>query len=164
MINVKFIYFPVKYVVCSTQVLPPINLDSGGIITREIIGNDGLLEDCSITLVDKTDGSDPTKRDKYWRTVLKTVTPCELNTIDIHIVKYIPLTYFISSICCLCLRFHILYLLVLLFYYYHSYCYCGQYCYEYHCYCYCYCLGQRCSSQFQHFFIVIAMNFTVVLL
>ena len=44
--------------------------------------HNGFLEDCSITLIDKTDGSDPTRREEYWRTVLKTVTPFGLNTID----------------------------------------------------------------------------------
>ena len=43
--------------------------------------HNGLLEDCSITLIDKTDGSDPTRREEYWRRVLKTVTPYGLNTI-----------------------------------------------------------------------------------
>ena len=32
--------------------------------------HNGFLEDCSITLIDKTDGSDPTRREKYWRRVL----------------------------------------------------------------------------------------------
>ena len=44
--------------------------------------HNGFLEDCSITLIDKTDGSDPTRREEYWRRVLKTVTPYGLNTID----------------------------------------------------------------------------------
>ena len=42
----------------------------------------GFLEDCSITLIDKTDGSDPTGKEEYWRRVLKTGTPYGLNTID----------------------------------------------------------------------------------
>ena len=42
----------------------------------------GFLEDCSITLIDKTDASDPTRRKEYWRRVLKTVTPYGLNTVD----------------------------------------------------------------------------------
>ena len=79
-----------------------LNLDSGGIITREIIrkqeereeymqplvfehfpSNDhhGFLEDCSITLIDKTIGFGCTGRQIYWRRVLKTVTPYESNTI-----------------------------------------------------------------------------------
>ena len=37
--------------------------------------HNGFLEDCSITLIDKTDGSDPTRREEYWRRVMKTVTP-----------------------------------------------------------------------------------------
>ena len=41
-----------------------------------------FLEDCSITLIEKTDGSDPTRREEYWRRVLKIVTLYGLNTID----------------------------------------------------------------------------------
>ena len=41
-----------------------------------------FLEDCSITLIDKTNGSDSTRREEYWRRVLKTVTPYGLYTID----------------------------------------------------------------------------------
>ena len=26
----------------------------------------GFLQDCSMTLIDKTDGSDPTRREEYW--------------------------------------------------------------------------------------------------
>ena len=44
--------------------------------------HNGFLEDCSIAFIDKTDGSDPTGREEYWRRVLKTVTPYGLNTID----------------------------------------------------------------------------------
>ena len=44
--------------------------------------HNGFLEDCSITLIGKTDGSDPTRREEYWRRVPKPVTPYELNTID----------------------------------------------------------------------------------
>ena len=33
----------------------------------------GFLEDCTITLIDKTDGVDPT-REKYWRKILKIVS------------------------------------------------------------------------------------------
>ena len=40
----------------------------------------GFLEDCSITLFDKTDGFDPTRREEYWRRVLSSVTPDGLNT------------------------------------------------------------------------------------
>ena len=40
------------------------------------------LRDCSITLIDKRDESDPTRREEYWKRVLSTVTPYGLNTID----------------------------------------------------------------------------------
>ena len=39
-----------------------------------------LLTDCSITLIDKTDGSDPTRTEEDWRKVLKTVPSYVLNT------------------------------------------------------------------------------------
>ena len=44
--------------------------------------HNGFLEDCSITIIDRTDGFDLTKREEYLRRVLKTVTPYGLNTID----------------------------------------------------------------------------------
>ena len=92
--------------VFSTYVPSLINLDLGGIIIRKIIGkqkvgrnicslfehfssNDhkGFLEDCSITLLDKTDGFDLTRREEYWRRVLRPeswspITPYGLNAID----------------------------------------------------------------------------------
>ena len=36
--------------------------------------HNSFLQDCSITLMVKTDGSDPTRPEEYWRRVLKTVT------------------------------------------------------------------------------------------
>ena len=44
--------------------------------------HNSFLEDCSITLIDKSDGSDRTRKEEYWRRVLKTVIPDELNVID----------------------------------------------------------------------------------
>ena len=44
--------------------------------------HNGFLENRDITLVDKIDGSDPTRREEYCRRVLKTVTPYGLNMID----------------------------------------------------------------------------------
>ena len=41
-----------------------------------------FLTDCSIRLIDKTDGSDPTRREEYWRKVLKTVALYGLNTLS----------------------------------------------------------------------------------
>ena len=37
--------------------------------------HNGFLQDCCISLIDKTDGSDPTRRDEYWRVLLKAVAP-----------------------------------------------------------------------------------------
>ena len=45
-------------------------------------GHNGFLQDCSITLIDKTDGSNPTKREEYWRVVLRTVAVYGLNRIE----------------------------------------------------------------------------------
>ena len=54
------------------------------LVLEQLSSNDynGFLEDYSITLIDKTDGSDPTRREEYWRRVLKTVTPYGLNAVD----------------------------------------------------------------------------------
>ena len=41
-----------------------------------------FLTDFSVTLIDKTDGSDLTRREEYWRKVLKTVAPYGLNTLS----------------------------------------------------------------------------------
>ena len=42
-------------------------------------GHHSFLEDVSITLIDKTDPSNPLQRENYWRSTLKTMTPWELN-------------------------------------------------------------------------------------
>ena len=44
--------------------------------------NNCSLNNCTIALTDKTDGSDPTRREEYWRKVLKTVAPYGLNTLN----------------------------------------------------------------------------------
>ena len=36
-------------------------------------GHNVFLKDCTITLIDKIYGADPTRRKKYWRRVLKTL-------------------------------------------------------------------------------------------
>ena len=41
-----------------------------------------FLTHCSITLIDKTDCSDPTRREEYWRKVLKTVATYVLNILN----------------------------------------------------------------------------------
>ena len=33
-------------------------------------GHNGFLEDCAITLIDKTDSADLTRREEFWRSVL----------------------------------------------------------------------------------------------
>ena len=41
--------------------------------------HEGFLQDVSIIFIDKTDPSDPLKREKYWRDTLKTLAPDGLN-------------------------------------------------------------------------------------
>ena len=45
-------------------------------------GHTEFLDDVSITLIDKTDGSNSTKRENYWMRTLKTYAPCGLNIVD----------------------------------------------------------------------------------
>ena len=42
-------------------------------------GHNGLISNCEITLIDKTDPSDPTRREFFWMRVLKTIAPLGLN-------------------------------------------------------------------------------------
>ena len=42
-------------------------------------GRHSFLEDVSITLIDKTDPSNPLQRENYWRSTLKTMVPWGLN-------------------------------------------------------------------------------------
>ena len=42
-------------------------------------GHHGLVNDCEITLIDKTDSSDPTRRECFWIRLLKTYYPLGLN-------------------------------------------------------------------------------------
>ena len=44
-------------------------------------GHNGFLEDRTITLIDKTDGADPTRRAECWSRVLKTDSPYGLNKV-----------------------------------------------------------------------------------
>ena len=44
--------------------------------------HNGFLEDCSITLIGKTDGSHPTRREEHWRRVQNIVPSYGLNKID----------------------------------------------------------------------------------
>ena len=45
-------------------------------------GRNEFLNDVSITFIDKTDLSDPLKREDYWRRTLKTMAPFGLNIED----------------------------------------------------------------------------------
>ena len=45
-------------------------------------GHTEFLDNVSITLIDKTDGSNPTKRENYWMRTLKTFAPYGLNVKD----------------------------------------------------------------------------------
>ena len=46
-------------------------------------GHSGFLHELSVTLIDKTDPSFPTKREDYWIDTLKTKAPMRLN-FDFH--------------------------------------------------------------------------------
>ena len=45
-------------------------------------GHGGFLNDVSVTFIDKTDGSDPKKREDFWMKTLKTMAPYGLNIED----------------------------------------------------------------------------------
>ena len=45
-------------------------------------GHTEFLDDVSITLIDKTDGSNPTKRENCWMRTIETYTPYGLNVVD----------------------------------------------------------------------------------
>ena len=42
-------------------------------------GRNGLTDDVEIVFIDKTDPSDPTRREEFWRNKLKTLAPYGLN-------------------------------------------------------------------------------------
>ena len=48
-----------------------------------------FLDEISITFLDKTDPSEPFKREKYWRSILKTMTPWGLNVDENVWVQFI---------------------------------------------------------------------------
>ena len=45
-------------------------------------GHSGFSNDVSVTLIDKTDPKDPTKRQDFWIQTLKTKAPLEFNIED----------------------------------------------------------------------------------
>ena len=51
-------------------------------VSEHFSSNDhnGFLEDCSITLTDKAVRSDPTRRQEYWKRILKTFIHYGLNS------------------------------------------------------------------------------------
>ena len=46
------------------------------------MGHNGFLNNVSVTLIDKTDGKSPKKREDYWRRTLKTYSQYGLNVKD----------------------------------------------------------------------------------
>ena len=51
---------------------------------RHFLGNNhnGLISDCSITFIDKTDPKNPCERENFWIQTLKTLKPLGLNTVE----------------------------------------------------------------------------------
>ena len=86
------------------------------LVFERFFSNDhiGFLEDCSITLNDKTDGSDPLEErntgEEYWRLLLHMgwtqQTDCFIWAN--YIVKYPPLTIFLAVFAAYVFRLHIL--------------------------------------------------------
>ena len=52
-------------------------------------GHKGFLEDVSVTFIDKTDPSDPEKREDYWIQTLETAAPWGLNIMEMVFVLLI---------------------------------------------------------------------------
>ena len=48
-------------------------------IHLSMAGHNGFLNDVSITFIDKTDQSDPLRREDYWRQTPETMVPYGLN-------------------------------------------------------------------------------------
>ena len=46
--------------------------------------HDGLLDDTEITFIDKTNPSDPTRREEFWIDTLKNRYPLGLNNMDAY--------------------------------------------------------------------------------
>ena len=45
-------------------------------------GQKGFLNEVSVIFIDKADGKDPKKRERYWMRTLKTIEPYGLNIAD----------------------------------------------------------------------------------
>ena len=65
------------------------------------MGHNGFLNNVSITLIDKTDGKNPKKREDYWRRTLKTYSPHWTVSDQPHIAKdvvyWLPLPWILVS-------------------------------------------------------------------
>ena len=71
--------------------------------------HNGFLEDCTITLIDKTDGTDATRKEEYRRKVLKTVSPYGLNTVPYRSYILARLLYiFPRQGCCYAKMFNLI--------------------------------------------------------
>ena len=65
-------------------------------------GHHSFLEDVSITLINKTDPSNPLQGESYWRSILKTITPWLLNVEDCGWNRITLLLYSYHCICTDC--------------------------------------------------------------
>ena len=63
-----------------------------------MLGHDGFLNDVFITFIDKTDPSDPLRREHYRRQTLKTMVPYGLNIEDSVWVFLRLLFYMLTSV------------------------------------------------------------------
>ena len=52
------------------------------------LDGNGFWNDISINFIDKTDPSDPLKREDYWKRTLRTMAPLELNIEDNCFTSY----------------------------------------------------------------------------
>ena len=52
-----------------------------------------LMNDCEIIFMDKTDSSDPTRREYFWMRVIKTIAPLGLNIDEGYDYQFSSTTY-----------------------------------------------------------------------
>ena len=71
--NYKYLIYLLSCKVCGLHYVGSLSSD----------GDNGFLEDNSITLIDKINGSGSIKREEYWGRVLKAVTLYALKTITL---------------------------------------------------------------------------------
>ena len=60
-------------------------------------GHHSFLEDVSVTLIDKTDPSNPLQRENYWRITLKTMVPRGLNVEGLNAVSEIAFCFILAT-------------------------------------------------------------------